>query len=79
VISYAAELAGIPPPPEVPFEIAELTPMGRSFYAENKRAAARLIREELGVTLRYPTFREGLAALAADLTLRSGSRSVRNR
>jgi nucleoside-diphosphate-sugar epimerase len=78
VISYAADLAGVPPPPEVPFEAAELSPMGRSFYAENKRAAARLIREELGVTLTFPTYREGLAALAADLKLRSGSRSARN-
>jgi nucleoside-diphosphate-sugar epimerase len=78
VISYAAELAGIPPPPEVPFEAADLTPMGRSFYAENKRTAARLIHEELGVTLTYPTYREGLAALAADLKLRSGSRLARN-
>ncbi len=78
VVSYAAELAGVPPPPEVPFAAAELTPMGRSFYGENKRAAARLIREELGVTLKYPTYREGLAALAADLTRRNGLLSARN-
>jgi hypothetical protein len=40
--------------------------MGRSFYAENKRVSNRLIHEELGVVLKYPTYREGLAALAKD-------------
>jgi uncharacterized protein YbjT (DUF2867 family) len=78
VVAFAAELAGMPPPPEVAFDAAEMTPMARSFYGENKRVSSRLIREELGVTLRYPTYREGLAALAADLTPRSGSRSGRN-
>ncbi len=65
VIAYAAQLAGIAPPPEVPFEAAELSPMARSFYAENKRVANRLIKDELGVRLRYPTYREGLEALYA--------------
>ena len=37
--------------------------MGRSFYAENKRVSNRRIREELGVKLRYPTYREGLGAM----------------
>jgi nucleoside-diphosphate-sugar epimerase len=67
VVAHAAELAGLPPPPEVPFDEAEMTPMARSFYGENKRVSSRLIREELGVRLNYPTYREGLAALAADL------------
>ena len=39
--------------------------MARSFYAENKRIANRLIKDELGVRLRYPTYREGIAALHA--------------
>lgn len=64
VIEYAAALAGLPPPPEVDFETADLSPMARSFYGENKRVRNTLIREELGVTLAYPTYREGLAALA---------------
>jgi nucleoside-diphosphate-sugar epimerase len=67
VVAHAAELAGLPPPPEVAFDEAEMTPMARSFYGENKRVTSRLIREELGVRLTYPTYREGLAALAADL------------
>lgn len=63
VVAFAAELLGVPPPPEVPFAEAKLSPMGLSFYAENKRVANRRIKEELGVRLRYPTYREGLRAL----------------
>ena len=65
VISFAAQLCGIAPPPEVAFEDADLSRMGRSFYAENKRVRSGLIRSELGVVLRYPTYREGLSALRA--------------
>jgi nucleoside-diphosphate-sugar epimerase len=65
VVAYAAKLAGVEPPAEVPFEKAEMRPMARSFYAENKRIANHLIKEELGVKLRYPTYREGIAALHA--------------
>jgi len=63
VVTYAADLLGIDPPPEVPFEEADLSPMAKSFYAESKRVSNKRIREELGVTLRYPTYREGLRAL----------------
>jgi nucleoside-diphosphate-sugar epimerase len=66
VIEHAAALAGLPPPPEVDFETADLSPMARSFYGENKRVRNGLIREELGVRLAYPTYREGLAALAGE-------------
>ncbi|MGO4572511.1 SDR family oxidoreductase [Microvirga sp. 2TAF3] len=65
VTTYAAALAGIAPPPEIAFEAADLSPMGRSFYSENKRVANRLIKQELGVRLLYPTYREGLKALHA--------------
>ncbi len=64
VISYAAELLGLPAPPEVAFETADLSPMARSFYAESKRVRNARIREELGVELRYPSYRAGLAELA---------------
>jgi nucleoside-diphosphate-sugar epimerase len=65
VIAYAAELLGLEPPPLVPWDKAELSPMARSFYAENKRVRNERIKRELGVTLAYPTYREGLRALAA--------------
>jgi len=66
VTEHAAALAGLPLPPEIDFKTADLSPMARSFYGENKRVRNRLIREELGVDLAYPTYREGLAALVAD-------------
>jgi len=64
VLSYAAELIGVPPPPEIPFQDADLSPMARSFYEDNKRVHNTKIKRELGVVLRYPTYREGLQALA---------------
>ncbi|CAN5290659.1 SDR family oxidoreductase [soil metagenome] len=70
VTAFAAGLMGVAPPPEVPIEAAELSPMARSFYAENKRVANRRIKEELGVTLRYRTYREGLTALWREGTWR---------
>lgn len=63
VVTYAAELMGITPPPEQDVDEADLTPMARSFYAENKRASNRKLKEELGVSLTFPTYREGLRAL----------------
>ncbi len=63
VIAHAANLLGLPPPPEVAFEDADLSPMARSFYSESKRVRNDRIRQDLGVDLLYPTYREGLAAL----------------
>lgn len=68
VTAFAAALLGIPAPPEVPFDDAEMSPMARSFYAESKRVANARIKDELGVALRYPTYREGLRALVAGET-----------
>lgn len=65
VVVFAAALLGMTPPPEIPFAEAELSPMARSFYAESKRVSNRRIKEELGYRLLYPTYREGLSALAA--------------
>ena len=65
VVTFAASLCGVEPPPEISLDKAGLTEMGRSFYAESKRVRNDLLRNELGVTLAYPTYREGLAALRA--------------
>jgi nucleoside-diphosphate-sugar epimerase len=67
LITFAAALLGLEPPPLQDFATAALAPMARSFYDDNKRISNRRIKEELGVRLRYPTYREGLAALAAEL------------
>lgn len=63
VIAFAAMLMGIEPPPEEAFETADLAPLTRSFYAENRRVSNRKLKEELGVKLVYPTYRVGLEAL----------------
>ncbi len=65
VIAYAAELLGLPIPPAIPFEEAEMTPMARSFYAESKKVRNTLIKSELGVELLYPDYKTGLQALLA--------------
>jgi nucleoside-diphosphate-sugar epimerase len=70
VIEYAAGLMGVAPPPAVDFEAAGLSPMARSFYDGNRRVANRRIRQELGVSLRHPTYRDGLAALWREGTWR---------
>jgi nucleoside-diphosphate-sugar epimerase len=62
VIGHAAGLLGMEPPPLTPIDQVEMTPMAASFYAESKRVSNRLLREELGVELNFPTYREGLAA-----------------
>ncbi len=63
VIAHAAELLGVPAPPDIPFDSAELSEMARSFYADNKRVSNERIKRELGVTLTYPDYRAGLKAL----------------
>jgi nucleoside-diphosphate-sugar epimerase len=69
-IEYAARLMGVAPPPEVAFEDAGLSPMAKSFYDGNRRVVNRRIKEELGVALRYPTYRDGLDALWREGTWR---------
>jgi nucleoside-diphosphate-sugar epimerase len=63
VVAYACTLLGVEPPPLVPFDQAELSPMARSFYDDNKRVANRRIKEALGLRLAYPSYKEGLKAL----------------
>lgn len=60
VIAYACELLGRPPPPMVNFEDANLAPITRSFYLDNRRIKNEKIKSQLGVTLKYPDFKSGL-------------------
>ena len=66
VVAHAAALLGVAPPPAVALADAALSPLGRSFFDDNKRVANRRIKEELGVVLRHPDYRSGLAALLAE-------------
>jgi nucleoside-diphosphate-sugar epimerase len=65
VIAFACTLLDVAPPPLVAFAEAELSPMARSFYDDNKRVDNRRIKQELGVELRYPDYRAGLRAIFA--------------
>lgn len=66
VLAHAAELLGLPIPPEVDIDKADMTPMARSFYAESKRVRNDRMKRDLGIRLLYPTYRDGLAALLAE-------------
>ncbi|MBY0421887.1 MAG: hypothetical protein K2Q06_06250, partial [Parvularculaceae bacterium] len=65
VVAFACELLGVEPPPLVRLEDAQLGEMARSFYDENKRVRNDRMKRDLGVVLQYPTYREGLRAIAA--------------
>jgi nucleoside-diphosphate-sugar epimerase len=64
-IAFAAQLMGIEPPPEIPFEQAapSMSPMALSFWQECRRVKNEKLKRDLGVRLRYPTYRDGLRAL----------------
>lgn len=64
VVAYAAQLLGRPVPPDIVFTTADLPPMARSFYSESKRVSNARLKAELLPRLAYPTYREGLAAIA---------------
>jgi nucleoside-diphosphate-sugar epimerase len=65
VLSHAARLLGLPEPPAVDWDKAEMTDFARSFYAENKRVRNDRMKKALGYRLRHPDYRSGLAALLA--------------
>jgi nucleoside-diphosphate-sugar epimerase len=65
VITHAAALLGVAPPPEIAFDEAAISPAGRRFYAESKRVSNARAKAELGWRPMYPTYREGLAAILA--------------
>ena len=67
-IVFAAALFGIEPPPEISFAEARKTmsEFAASFYTDVKRVRNAKLKSALGVTLKYPTYREGLAGLYRD-------------
>jgi nucleoside-diphosphate-sugar epimerase len=68
VVEAAARLLGIAPPPAIPFEQAlpGMSAMARSFWSENRRVANAATKAALGIAWRYPSYREGLAAILAE-------------
>ena len=63
VVTYAADLLGVAPPPEIPFDEADLSPMGRGFYSEIKRTCNNRMKADFGVSLTFPDYRAGLRAI----------------
>ena len=63
VFEHAAGMMGVPVPPDMPFESAEMSPMQKSFYRDNKRVSNKAIKTALGIEMLYPSYREGLAAI----------------
>ncbi|MEP9372108.1 SDR family oxidoreductase [Mesorhizobium sp. KR1-2] len=64
VVTYAAKLMGATPPPEIPFETAQLSPMARSFYGENKRVSNAALKAA-GYLFRYADYRTAFDAMWA--------------
>ncbi|RWM25785.1 SDR family oxidoreductase [Mesorhizobium sp.] len=71
VVAYAARLMGVEAPPEIPFETAQLSPMARSFYGENKRVANNAIKAA-GFRFKFPNYRVALERMWADGNWRDG-------
>ena len=71
VVAYAASLMGVEPPPEIPFDTAQLSPMARSFYGENKRVANAAIKAA-GYSLRFPDYRAAFDHMWASGDWRDG-------
>lgn len=65
VVTYAASLMGVEPPPEVPFDAAQLSPMARSFYGENKRVSNARLKAS-GYAFAHPDYRAALGAMWKD-------------
>lgn len=68
VIEEASRLLGLAPPPLQTLDGAQLSPMARAFYAENRRVANGKAKRVLGWAPAYPTYREGLQACLAATT-----------
>ncbi len=72
VVEYAARLMGVEPPPETDFDTAELKPMARSFYGENKRVSNARLKQS-GYRFRHPDYRTSFDAMWADGSWRAQS------
>ncbi|MGI9355772.1 MAG: SDR family oxidoreductase [Rhizobiaceae bacterium] len=60
VVKFAHDLMGRRPPPEIDFETADLSPMARSFYGENKRVSNEKSKSVLGLEYDWPNYRTAL-------------------
>lgn len=63
VTAFAAELIGLDPPPEEPFDPASLSPMARSFFDDSRRVSNARVKRDLGLRLKHPDYRAGLQSI----------------
>jgi dTDP-D-glucose 4,6-dehydratase len=70
VLAFACDLLGVPVPPGLGLEEAGLDVMAASFYGENKRVSSDRIKAGLSLTWRYPSYREGLRAIASTMSIK---------
>ncbi|MEP2942176.1 MAG: SDR family oxidoreductase [Hyphomicrobiales bacterium] len=63
VVEYAARLMDVPVPPDIDYDTANMSPMGRSFYGETKRVSNKRLLSDLDIELQYPTYRDAFDAL----------------
>jgi len=66
VIAFTAQLLGIEPPPAIPFEEADPSGVARNFFSGSKRVSNARVREELGYSFLYPTYREGMRSIISE-------------
>ena len=68
VVAEAAALLGVAAPADVAFEAAlpAMSPMARSFWAENRKVASAKTKAALGIEWLYPSYREGLRAILGE-------------
>ncbi len=68
VVAEAARLLGVEPPAQVPYDeaVQVMSPMGKSFWAESRKVSNAKTKAALGLAWKYPTYREGLAAILAE-------------
>lgn len=68
VVTEAATLLGITPPPEIAFETAlpAMSPMARSFWEENRKVSSAKTKVALQIEWLYPSYREGLRAILTE-------------
>ncbi len=79
LVTFAAKLMDVKPPPSIPFSKAQMSDIARQFYADNKRVSNAKIKKTLGIELLYPTFREGLREIYGTGDMEIGNKGAGNK
>ena len=63
VVAYVCELLSREPPPEIPYDEADMSPMAKSFWSDNRRVRNDRMKQDLGVRLDFPDYRIGIRGI----------------